>query len=257
MGKIRVKTLGDEELEKKEKKEAKKRTEQKKSVKTAVEETVEVANKPIDKPKTEKKKTDNGKSHSKHYQTVAKMVDKKKVYSLSEALELLPKLKLSKFDETVELHLNTAEAGISGILNLPHGTGKKIRIAIADENLIKEIEKGQINFDILIAEPSMMPKLARSARVLGPRGLMPNPKNGTISANPEQTAKKFEAGEIRFKTEAKTPIIHLSVGKLSFGGKKLLENIKTVFAAIPAGKIKSAALKSTMSPGIKINISAI
>lgn len=260
MGKIRVKTLGDETLEKKQKEEVKKRQEAKKTAK--VEEVKSEENiVEVKEEKKEEKKTKvaekTKRAHSKKYQTIAKIVDKNKTYSLSEALEVLPKLHLSKFDETVELHINTIETGITGNLKLPHGTGKKVRVVIANDDVIKEIESGKINFDVLLAEPQMMPKLAKVARVLGPRGLMPNPKNGTITKDPESAAKKFEAGEIRFKTEAKTPIIHLSVGKLSFGDKKLLENIKAVFSEIPALKIKSATLKSTMSPGIKINIAGI
>lgn len=282
MGKIRVKTLGDEDLEKKQKQEArldrearqaKNKQEQKKLAKVHDEEKIEPKEevkaeatekkeepvKTLDKKKSKKEKfsTSKKQARSKKYQTVAKLVDKNKSYSLSDALELLPKLKIAGFDETVELHINTTEAGISGNLSLPHGTGKKTRVAIADEKLIAEIEKGKIDFDVLLATPQMMSKLAKVARILGPKGLMPNPKNGTISPKPEELVKKYEQGQISFKTESKTPIIHLSVGKVSFGDKKLSENIKTTINAIQAGKIRKAVLKSTMSPGIEIDFTSI
>jgi len=181
-------------------------------------------------------------------------IDKNKVYSLPEALELLRKVKMTKFDETVELHINTTEAGINGQVKLPHGSGKEVRIAIASDELLSKIEAGKIDFDILIAEPAMMPKLARVAKVLGPKGLMPNPKNGTISENPEEAMKKFQGGQISFKTESKIPVMHLTVGKMSFGSDMLSENIKTIITAVKKDRITQVILKSTMSPAIKLAV---
>jgi large subunit ribosomal protein L1 len=137
---------------------------------------------------------------------------------------------------------------------LPNGTGKKTKVAIADDALIAEVEKGVISFDILVATPSMMPKLAKVAKVLGPKGLMPNPKNGTITDKPEEVAKKYEGGQVNFKTETKTPIIHLTVGKMSFGHEKLTENINALITAVKKSNIVNATLKSTMSPGIKLKV---
>ncbi len=122
---------------------------------------------------------------------------------------------------------------------------------------MKKVETGKIDFDILIAAPDAMPKLARVARFLGPRGLMPNPKNGTVTPKPQEVAKKFEAGQINFKTEAKSPILHLSVGKVSFGNKKLADNIQAALTAVQPKNIKNITLKSTMSPGIKIDYTTI
>ncbi|MBI2190183.1 MAG: 50S ribosomal protein L1 [Candidatus Levybacteria bacterium] len=205
-----------------------------------------------------------GRTRSRRYQTVAGLVEKNKLYPINEALSLLAKLKTARFDETVELHINTIENGISGTLTLPHGTGKKTRVAIADpstssgqvqlDELLKKIEKGKIDFDVLLATPDVMPKLAKVAKFLGPRGLMPNPKNGTITDKPAEAAKKYEGGQTSFKTESKTPIIHLSLGKISFGEKKLMENIVAVLKALPSQKVKNATLKLTMSPGIKIKL---
>lgn len=288
MGKIRVKTIGDEELEKKDLKKAQARAEAKKAKEAAEarkaaeagqseekkEETKEVKTETAqtETPKVEKeskkdkkdyKKTAAKRIKSSSYQKAAALVDKSKRYKLIDALPLLEKLKRTKFDETVELHINTIEKGISGSLTLPHGTGKTTRVVIANtatdpktvDELIKKIESGKIDFDILVATPDTMPKLAKVARVLGPRGLMPNPKNGTVTPKPDDVAKKFAGGQFNFKTEAKFPILHLTVGKLSFGDKKLSENIITAVKAIKAKNIKSMTLKSTMSPGIQIETS--
>lgn len=184
------------------------------------------------------------------------MVEKKE-YSIPEALELLEKMKsppAGGFDETVELHINTLVPGISSTVTLPHGAGKKTRVAIANDSLLADVEKGKIEFDILLAEPSMMPKLAKVAKVLGPRGLMPNPKNGTITSDPQSIVKKYEGGLVSFKTESKAPILHVTVGKISFGPKKLSENITTLLDAVKKENIKDATLKSTMSPGIKLSL---
>lgn len=295
MGKVRVKTLGDEEQEQKQQAEAKKRAEAKKadSAKQNSESSSNViAREPAaggrndegttrqsltndpsetaspevksDKPKKKEKfqKTQKA-SHSQKYAEKSELVDKNKVYKLSEALEVLPKVTYTKFDATVELHMNT-NGTVSGAVILPHGTGKQVRVAIADgsnvkevEELVKKIEGGTIDFDVLIATPDAMPKLARIARVLGPRGLMPNPKNGTVSPKPEEVAKKFAGGQMNFKTEAKAPILHMVVGKMSFGDKKLQENITVALQTVQTKNIKNATLKSTMSPGIKIDFTNI
>jgi large subunit ribosomal protein L1 len=295
MGKIRVKTIGDEEVEKKDLKKAQARAEAKKAREeaqarkaaesdvtgsdtkqspTTEEKTETESAKPLEersavetkkKDKKDYKKAASKKTKSAAYQKVAALVDKNKTYKLSDALPLLEQMKRTKFDETVELHINTSEKGISGSLTLPHGTGKATRVVIANatadpkyvDELIKTIESGKIDFDVLIATPDTMPKLAKVARVLGPRGLMPNPKNGTVTPKPDEIAKKFEGGQFNFKTEAKFPILHLAVGKLSFGDEKLSDNIKTAIKAVKTKNIKSMTLKSTMSPGIRIETASL
>lgn len=281
MGKIRVKTIGDEEQENKEKLRAQKKAEAKKAgleaaakAKAATEEKAETAEATEAAP--EEKKAEKGKNYikqaatktvkrSKNYSKVSSEVDTSKAYKLAEAVALLPKLQRAKFDETVELHINTTEKGISGNVVLPHGTGKETRVAIANasqepkelDELIKKIEGGQIDFDVLIATPDSMPKLARVARVLGPRGLMPNPKNGTVSPKPDEVAKKFAGGQINFKTEAKFPILHMAVGKVSFGDQKLSDNITAAIKAVKVKNIKNVTLKSTMSPGIRLESASL
>ena len=205
-------------------------------------------------PKGKKEKFVKVKVRSKKYQASAQVLDKTKVYSMAEALELLAKFQKAKFDETVELHLNTTRTGIFGSLTLPHGIGKITKVAIATDELIEEIEKGKIDFDILLAKPDIMPKLARVAKILGPKGLMPNPKNGTVTQNPQEAIKKYEAGQISFKTEAKAPLIHLSVGKFSFGNKKLADNINSILKAVKPENIQKAVLKTTMSPAVKLKL---
>lgn len=278
MGKIRVKTLGDTEAEKKQKEEAKKRAEAKRAEKrtedekpaVVTEEAKPEAQKVVEKPAEETKTKQKSKYAAKNtkskrstkYKDVAKKVDVAKFYSLTEALSLLPELKIAKFDETIELHINTVDKGISGNVTLPHGTGKQIRIAIANQTedpkaideLVKKVEAGSIDFDVLLATPDAMPKLARIARFLGPRGLMPNPKNGTVTPKPEEAAKKFQGGQVNFKTEAKFPILHMIVGKMSFGEEKLSENVKAALAAVQSKNIRNVTLKSTMSPGIKLDV---
>lgn len=285
MGKIRIRTIGDE-TEEKQKIEARKRAEEKK--KQHVEEDVEKVEQRTEDPEAEGrrnpsgvdvatpkeeapkkkvmiKKGAKGKTHSENYLKKVALVEKNKIYKLTDAVSLLPKLTIAEFDETVELHINTTDTGISGQMSLPHGTGKQTRVVIinptedaqtADE-LIKKIEGGTIDFDVLIATPDAMPRLARVARVLGPRGLMPNPKNGTVTPKPEDTAKKFAGGQFNYKTEAKFPLLHLIVGKVSFGDEKLEANIKAAIKTVNTKNIKNATLKSTMSPGIKLDISSL
>lgn len=274
MGKIRIKTLGDEEQEKKQKEEERKRREAKiAEAKKAEKQNIASAEageqvapgsekeneaiKEAVKKKPVLKEALKLQKHSTEYNKVAELVDKNKSYKLKDALTVLPKLQRAKFDETVELHLNTTDKGISGNVTLPHGTGKQVRVAIASDELIANVEKGIIDFDVLVAEPSMMPKLAKVARVLGPRGLMPNPKNGTISPRPEEVAKKYQGGAVNYKTESKFPLLHLTVGKVSFGEEKLTDNIRTIIGAVQTKNIKSATLKSTMSPGIKLDVSTL
>ena len=275
MGKIRVKSIGDEEVNKKDLKKEQARAEAEKARaeaearreaagETPKEET-ETAAPEKKQVKVEKAPATKKEKVSASYKKASAMYDKNKRYKLAEALPLLEKMKRAKFDETVELHINTNEKGISGNFTLPHGTGKQMRVVIANaaadptqvEELIKNIEAGKIDFDILVATPDTMPKLAKIARVLGPKGLMPNPKNGTVTPKPEEVAKKFAGGQINFKTEAKFPILHLAVGKVSFGDKKLAENIATAIQAVKIKNIKNVTLKSTMSPGIKLESASL
>lgn len=220
-------------------------------------ETVKVeAEAPKEEKKTKKEKfvKARAKVESKRHKENMSVVSSSQKYDIDAALVALKKFKSSKFDETVELHINTKEKGVSGQVTLPHGTGKTLVIKIADDTIIAEVAKGKINFDLLVATPSMMPSLAKVARVLGPRGLMPNPKNGTIAENPEEAVKKLSGGQINYKTESEAPIIHARVGKISFEDSKLKDNVKTFITSVGMNNIASVTLKSTMSPAIRLNI---
>lgn len=180
-------------------------------------------------------------------------IDRARSYPLTEAVKLMQETSISRFPGSVELHLVVREAGLSGDLNFPHSNGQTQRIAIADDDLLEKIKKGIIDFDLLLATPDMMGKLAPLARILGPRGLMPNPKKGTITTDPQRLIKEM-AGKTQYHTEKKAPLIHLVVGKTDQPAKELAENLETVFKAIGVSKIQKAVLTSTMGPGIKIQL---
>ncbi len=270
MGKIRVAALGDESQEKEQKKKAEARRAQKaakKTEKSAEDATIDTN----ESASTETASTKNAneskevKVHvfSKRYQEAAAQIDRTKLYNLKEASELVKKTSTTKFDGTVEIHLNLSLQALNnkpeyrGSVNLPHGTGKKINVVVANDDVIKKLEEGIMDFDILVTHPSMMPKLAKFARVLGPRGLMPNPKNGTVHPEPEKRAKELSTGEVNFKTEPNNPIIHLGIGKVSFEPTQVTENVTALVKAIGKNKIASATLTSTMGPGVKIDLATV
>lgn len=276
MGKTKVAVVGEttpeEEKKKKEKQEAKKaaREAEKKAAKETAKDVASEDSEPVEVNKTKgddtsgvkskyaaKKGEPQKKQKSPRYKNSAKEIDKGGKYPLDKAVSLLKKFEPAKFDETVELHVNTREKGVNGSIDLPHGTGKKLRIKIADDAIIEDIQKGKIDFDVLVAKPEMMPKLAKVARVLGPRGLMPNPKAGTVTESPEKVVDKLSKGSVNFKTEPKAPIIHLSIGKKSFDEAKLKENAKAAITSIGKNKIKTATLTSTMNPGITLDIESV
>ncbi len=221
---------------------------------------------------------------SKRKQALLEKIDKNKNYSLSEAVATVKELKSAKFDETVEVALNLnvdprhADQMIRSSVVLPHGTGKKVTVAvfakgekideakeagadiIGDDELLAQIQKGEINFDIVIATPDMMGVLGRVARILGPKGLMPNPKVGTVTPNIAQAVKNAKGGQVNFRTDKKGNI-HAGIGKASFDAEKLEENLRTFINKInklkPASAkgryITNAALSLTMSPSVKMD----
>lgn len=222
---------------------------------------------------------------SKNYKKVAAKVDKDKVYSLADGLKLATETSNTKFDSTVEMHVRLgvdpkqADQNVRSTVTLPNGTGKSVRVAafvadtdvdavkaagadIAGESEINHLlEKENLDFDVLVAVPQMMPKLGRYARLLGPRGLMPNPKAGTVSANPAQAVKEAKAGKIEYRVD-KQGIVHIGIGKVSFGADKLVENAKAFVASLMSVRptslkgnyVVSAAVSTTMGPGIKVSL---
>lgn len=199
-------------------------------------------------PKVSKAKQGRGKK----YHAVRAKVDKSKSYAPAEAIALVKKLSYSKFTGSLEVHTVVKETGTSVDLALPHSTGKTVRVAVVDPQVLADIEAGKLDFDVLVAHPEFMPKLAKFARVLGPKGLMPNPKNGTLTPNPELKKKELEAGKFSLKTEKKAPLMHLTIGKLDMTDQDLTENLEAVIKAL-RGKLLKVSIAASMSPSIKIN----
>lgn len=264
MGKVKTRFIGLEDIEKKQKQEQKKKSQEKQTKKVKIkvveasQEALAKMNKAeqLIKDKEKQKRPTKIRKRGKKYQFSLRqrLGQEKKTFSVKEAVDLLKKIAFAKFDESVELHINSIKTGLRGELEFPYASGKTIRVKIVNDAVIADIEKGKIDFDVLIAHPSYMPKIAPLAKILGPKGLMPNPKTGTISEKPEEVAKKFSAGLVRWKTEPKFPIIHQLVGKVSYEEKKLVENINVFIEKVGKNNIKSAYLKSTMSPALAITV---
>lgn len=219
----------------------------------------------------------------KKYQEAAKMIEKGKNYSLKDGIELALKSNPVKFDASVEIHARLgvdprqADQNIRTTLVLPNGNGKNVRVAVfapadickvaktagadiaEDEEFIKQLEKGIIDFDVLISTPQYMPKLGKFARLLGPKGLMPNPKAGTVTTDVEKAVKDSKAGKVEYRVD-KQAIVHIGVGKVSFGAEKLIENANAFFDSLKAQKpaslkgsyVKSVFVTTTMGPSIAI-----
>jgi len=221
----------------------------------------------------------------KRYEEAAKLVDSAKLYEAEDALEIIEKMPKTKFDETVELHVRLgvdakhADQQVRGTVVLPNGTGKSVRVLVfakgdkakeaeeagADfvgaEELVPKIEKENwFDYDVIVATPDMMGVIGRLGKVLGPKGLMPNPKSGTVTMDVKKAIAEIKSGKVEYRLD-KTNIIHLGFGKVSFGAKKLAENYQVIMDAIikarPASAkgqyIKSVAITTTMGPALRIN----
>ena len=219
----------------------------------------------------------------KKYQEALKLVDRQKRYSLEEAVELVKKTNVAKFDATVEVSFKLnidprkAEQNLRGAVSLPNGTGKTVRVLViakdakakealaagadyaGDAEYLEKIKEGWFEFDTIIATPDMMGELGKLGRVLGPKGLMPNPKTGTVTMNIEQTVKEFKAGKVEYRTD-KVGNIQVPVGKVSFTNDKLAENVMAIYKQMVRIKpqtvkgvyIQNLTITSTMGPGIKV-----
>ena len=224
----------------------------------------------------------------KKYRKMAELVDKTKLYSTAQAAKLATETSPTTFDSSVELHVRLgvdprhADQNIRASLVLPEGTGKNVRVAVfaeaddvtkaktagadiaAGDEFLKQLEKGVLDFDELIATPAVMAKLGKHARTLGPKGLMPSPKSGTVTTNVSQAVKEAKAGKVEYRVDS-NGIVHLSVGKVSFGADKLVNNVKAVFASIKAAKpasikgnyVLSVYMSTSMGPSIKIDPSEL
>ncbi len=226
--------------------------------------------------------------HGKRLRAAREKVDPNRSYALGEAVGLLKQCATAKFDETVEIALNLgvdprhADQMVRGTVDLPHGTGKTLRIAVfargdkaeearaagADivgaEDLAQAIQAGEINFDRCIATPDLMPVVGRLGRILGPRGLMPNPKLGTVTPNVAQAVTAAKAGQVQFRVD-KAGLVHGGIGKASFPPERLVENVRAFVDAVnkakPSGAkgsyLTRAAISSTMGPGLRLDVSTL
>ncbi len=233
--------------------------------------------KPVTRPLVERR--------GKKYQELAKLVEKEKLYALTDALELASKTSPSKFDASVEIHVRLgvdprqADQNIRSTVSLPHGTGKTIRVAVfapsdqheaakkagadvvGEDEFLQQLDKEEINFDILVATPQFMPRLGKYARVLGPRGLMPNPKSGTVSADVAKAVKEAKTGKIEYRVD-KQAIVHVAIGKVSFGKDKLQDNAKAFLDSLQSQKptslkgtyVHTITVSTTQGPGIKVTV---
>lgn len=267
MGKTKIKTIDDsasEAEEKKIKKAPKKEQDalvEKLKQELGIEKTEvkpEIKKEEKIKPKKQEK-VEPSQQRSKKYLEKVKDLDKTKTYPLNEAIDLVKKLSYSKFDGTLEAHINTIQTGLHGLVALPYASGKKLRILTfeGDDSVIEQISKGKIDFDILITTPQYMPKLTKVAKILGPRGLMPNPKNGTITDDLKKAVESFQAGKTDYKTEAKAPVIHLALGKLDQSTEELAANVKILLQTVGKTRIKKVALSPTMGSSVKLDLASI
>ncbi len=222
----------------------------------AVEETKveENATEVSETPAEESHKVKAAKVRGKKYQASKKMVDVNKYYPLKEAVDLVKKTSFSKFDGKVEAHVTILDIGNVGEITFPHLETASKKVVVLNDTILAEIKEGKVNFDILIATPATMPKLLPFARVLGPKGLMPNPKSGTLTDKPEEAVKKLSVAKTIVKTEKKSPVIHIIVGKVSQDSKELEANVAELINVIKANKIKKLALCATMGPCVKVEV---
>jgi large subunit ribosomal protein L1 len=245
----------------------------------AAEEKAEEASKPKQIAKPTRSRLER---QGKKFREAAKLIEKDKSYKLTEALELATKTSPVKFDASVELHINLsvdprqADQNIRDNVVLPAGTGNTVRVAVFDdtkvegaditgvETILKDLEKGTINFDVLIATPAQMPKLGKYARLLGPRGLMPNPKSGTVTTDVAKGVSEAKAGRVEYRVDS-TGIVHIAFGKVSFGVKKLEDNARAVLASIKGNKpssvkggyVKAIHMATSMGPSITVDLSEL
>lgn len=189
----------------------------------------------------------------KKYNEAKAKVERNKLYSAKEAIKLVKETSFSKFDGSVELHLVVKKTGLSVNISLPHSAGREKKVEIASDETIKKLETGKIDFDILVATAEMMPKLVPFARILGPKGLMPNPKNGTLVPDIKK-AKSVGGKGVTIKTEKEAPLIHTVIGKVSQNEGELEGNLAAIIKAVSEKQIEKAYLKATMGPSIKISI---
>ncbi|GGE21065.1 50S ribosomal protein L1 [Marinithermofilum abyssi] len=224
--------------------------------------------------------------HGKKFQEALKKIDRERAYELEEAIQLVKEVAPAKFDETVEaafrLGIDTkrADQQVRGAVVLPHGTGKTKRVLVfakgekakeaeqagadfvGDEDLVNKVSQGWLDFDVVVATPDMMAQVGKLGRILGPRGMMPNPKTGTVTFEVEKAVKEIKAGKVEYRAD-KSGNVHAPIGKVSFDTEKLAENFQALLEALLKAKpaaakgqyVRNAAVSSTMGPGVTVNTS--
>ncbi len=221
------------------------------------EKTVKTEKEETKKPKTKKVKKGKVKVRGGKYQKVKALIDVNKKYDIASAIELVKKTSTTSFDGNIEAHARILNKvgkpeKIRGLIRYPYQTGKKIRAVILDEKKIDAItQSSKIDADIYIASPSLMPAVVRLAKILGPKGKMPDPKSGTISTDPQKTKRELESGQTEYKTDA-YGIVHQVIGKVSQKNEELAENLKALKSVLPIEKISSINLCATMGPAVKV-----
>jgi len=248
MGKKRVSFVGEEKQEKKASAVAPKEKKEKKIAGRVL---------PEKKKKKPKKKEGRKRERGKRYLVKKKLVKKERLYSAVEAVKLLKKTSLTRFPGMAEAHLVVSKKGMSVKVKFPYHLGKERRVVIADDpQTMAKIKEGKIDFDVLLATPKMMPKLVPFARFLGPRGLMPNPKNGTIVNDPKKAIKQIKEGGVEVKTEKKAPLIHTVFGRVDDKEENLVANLQTLIRSVGKNNIRKLVIKATMGPGIKVKLTS-
>jgi len=197
--------------------------------------------------------------HGKKYRAVVEKIEAGKEYELDEAIELLRETAVSKFEATIEMHikLNKKLENVRGTMTLPGGAVKEKKVLEVTEKNIDEVvakvKSGKIDFDVMVAHPKVMPKLAALAKTLGPKGLMPNPKSGTVSEDVSEAAQEFRGGRVEYKAD-KSNIVHLAIAKAKTDNEKIKQNIEVILSQFPTMRIDSAYLATTMGPSVRIKI---
>jgi large subunit ribosomal protein L1 len=209
-------------------------------------------------------------NRSEKYKKASEEAEKSKRYNVTEAVERTKKGSYSKFDGTVEIHMSTNNKNMRGLVSLPFASGKKLTVLafgkdasesgadiVGDDEKISAIQKGKVDFDVVVTTADWMPKLAKIAAILGPRGLMPNPKSGTITTDLKKAVTDIQSGKVEYKTDRNAQTMHLSIGKVSQSSEEIVANVKTLVNSIGKTRIKKVVLAPTMGPGVKVDMNSL
>lgn len=251
--------------------EPKKAAKPKDEIKKKTEKSLEVKAKESKKEvKAEEKKLEGTVKRSQKYQQAAEKIEKNRLYPLEEAVNLAKEVSYTKFPATLEVHINTAIKNVRGFTTLPFAAGKAMKVIafgkgaaesgadmVGDEAALEEIKKGRIGFDVLVTTAEWMPRIVPLAKVLGPKGLMPNPKNGTVTDNLAKAVAELQGGKTEYKTEKDRMTMHMAIGKITQPNEEIIANIKTLYGAMGKSKVKKLVISPTMGLGVKVNLNSI